>query len=72
VGEKKSKVFGGKRYYLWDFAFAKGRLVRKAKAYRKAGLLVRVVKTPHKYAPRGVAYELYTHGSMLDAVRRVR
>ena len=66
---KKSKVFNGKRYYLWNSSWRKGDLVREAKKIRKEGKLqARVVTVPDKYALKGKSYELYVYGSIKDMV----
>jgi len=67
---KKTKVFNGKRYYLWDSSFTKGKLSRQASSLRGRGLKTRVVAVPNKYAPKDVSYELYVYGSIYDTVRR--
>jgi len=67
---KKSKVFGGRRYYLWNSAYNKGVLTREAKKLRKDGLKARVVTVPDRYAPKDKSYELYVYGSVRDTVRR--
>jgi hypothetical protein len=66
---RKTKVFGGKRYYLWDVSFRKGDMTKKANKIRKDGLLARVVILLNKFAPKDKSYELYVHGSIRDLVR---
>ena len=68
---KKSRVFNGKRYYLWNSSWRKGDLTRDAKKIRKEGKLqARVVTLLDRYAPKGKSYELYVYGSIKDMVIR--
>ena len=67
---KKSRVFDGKCYYLWNSAWRKGDLSKVASDLRKHGLQARIVIVKDKYAPKDKSYELYVYGSVRDLVSR--
>lgn len=70
MAEKKSKVFNGKRYFLWNSSWRKGILTREANSLKKKGLNARVITVEDKYAPKNKSYELYVYGSLRDLVVR--